>query len=183
MNKKRSYSLLFPLVVILLLPGCRRAAAGPFFQPLESRSPEKAVVYIYRPLASRFRASDYHSPYLFIDNKKIAPMRVGCYTWIYAEAGKHVFEVKATTLFSHIAKSTLEKISLDVEAGHEYYLGFEQNFEDLHPVLTPFFTLAIIGVNPDSRDPLPTYRLFWSVPKEIAIRQLQLTRHLSPDVN
>lgn len=94
-----------------------------------------------------------------------------------------MFSKKATTLFSHIAKSTLEKISLDVEAGHEYYLGFEQNFEDLHPVLTPFFTLAIIGVNPDSKDPLPTYRLFWSVPKERAIRQLQMTRHLSPNVN
>ncbi len=71
-------------------------------------------------------------------------MRVGCYMWIYAEAGKHVFEVKATTLFSHIAKSTLEKISLDVEAGHEYYLGFEQNFEDLHPVLTPFLPLLAL---------------------------------------
>lgn len=183
MNNKRSYSLLFPLAVILLLPGCHRTAAGPFFQPLESRSPEKAVVYIYRPLASRFLASDYHSPYLFIDNKKIAPMRVGCYTWIYAEAGKHVFEVKATTFFSHIAKSTLEKISLDVEAGNEYYLGFEQNFEDSHPVLTPIFTLAIMGVNPDSKDPLPTYRLFWAVPKEIAIPQLQLTHYMNPDVD
>lgn len=176
--------MLFPLVAILLLPSCHRAAAGPFFQPLESRSPEKAVVYIYRPLASRFRASDYHSPYLFIDNKKIAPMKVGCYTWIYAEAGKHVFEVKATTFFNHTAKSTLETISLDVEAGKEYYLGFEQNFEDLHPVLTPFFTLAIIlGVNPDGKDPMPTYRLFWAVPKEIAIQQLKLTHYMSPDAD
>jgi len=110
-------------------------------------------------------------------------MKVGCYTWVYAEAGKHVFEIKATTFFRHIAKSTLEKISLDVEAGNEYYLGFEQNFEDLHPVLTPFFTLAIMVVNPVSKDPLPTYRLFWAVPKEIAIQQLQQTRHMSPGVD
>lgn len=108
-------------------------------------------------------------------------MRVGCYTWIYAEAGKHVFEIKATTFFGHIAKSTLEKLSLEVEAGKEYYLGFEQNFEDLHPVLTPFFTLATMGVNPDRKDLLPTYRLFWVVPKEIAIRELQLTHLMSPD--
>jgi hypothetical protein len=49
-------------------------------------------------------------------------------------------------------------------------------------VLTPIFTLAIMGVNPDSKDPLPTYRLFWAVPREIAIPQLQLTHLMEPDV-
>jgi hypothetical protein len=180
MKRKRYYSLLFPLVVILLLSGCR-SAKGPGFQPLESRPPDKAVIYIYRPLISRLRASDYHSPYLFVDNKKIVPMKVGRYTWLYAEPGTHVFEIKATTFFRHTAVKTLERISLEVEAGKEYYLGFEQNLETLNPVLTPWLSLIIVTDNPDNKDPLPTYRLFWSVPQEIAVRQLRKTVYLGLD--
>jgi hypothetical protein len=180
MKSQRCCSLFFPLVAILLFSGCRLAKV-PEFQPLESRPPDKAVIYIYRPLISRFRASDYHLPYLFVDNKKIVPMKVGRYTWLYAEPGTHVFEIKATTFFRHTAMKTLEHLSLAVEAGKEYYLGFEQNLESLSPVLTPWLSLITVTDNPDNGDPLPTYRVFWSVPKEIAVRQLRKTVYLGLD--
>jgi hypothetical protein len=97
MNNKRSYSFLFPLAVILLLPACQRAAAGPFFQPLESRSPEKAVVYIYRPLASRILASDYHSPYLLSTTKR--SFHEGRLLHVDLRGGRQTCSKKATTLF------------------------------------------------------------------------------------
>jgi hypothetical protein len=153
------------------------------FQAIEPCPPGKAVVYIYRPMISRFQASDYHLPYLFVDNKKIAPMRVGRYTWISLGPGMHVFEIKATTLLKHVGMKTLEQLSLEIEAGKEYYLGFKQNLNSFSPVIAPLLSLSTIVDDPDKNDPVPLSRAFWSVPKEMALPQLQKTSYLSPDAD
>jgi hypothetical protein len=182
-KSKRYHVFLFFFVVILLVSGCRFAHGPMLFQPVEPCPPGKAVVYIYRPQTSRFRASDYHLPYLFVDKKKIAPMRVGCYTWVSLGPGKHVFEIRATTLVKHEAMKILEQLSLETEAGKEYYLGFTQNLESLNLVLTPLLSLFTVIDNPNRADPLPTSRAFWSVPKQKAMTELQKTAYMGTDAD
>ena len=183
MKSKRYQFFFFLFFVILLFSGCSFAKGPMLFQPVEPCPPGKAVVYIYRPQTSRFRASDYHLPYLFVDKKKIAPMRVGCYTWVTLGPGKHVFEIRATTLVKHEAMKMLEQLSLETEAGKEYYLGFTQNLESLNPVLTPLLSLFTVVDNPNRADPLPTSRAFWSVPKQKALTELQKTAYEGPDAD
>jgi hypothetical protein len=181
-KSKRYQAFFFLFVAILPVSGCLSARC-PKFQPVEPCPQGKAVVYIYRPLISRFQASDYHLPYLFVDNKKIAPMRVGRYTWLSLEPGMHVFEIKATTLVKHVAMKTLEQLSLELEAGKEYYLDFRQELNSPSPVLTPLLSLATVVDDPNKNDPLPTTRAFWSVPKQMALPQLQKTSYMGPDAD
>ncbi len=107
-------------------------------------------------------------------------MKVGRYTWFYAEPGAHVFAIKATTFWNNTVKKTLESLPLEVEAGKEYYLGFAQNLEKPDYLLTPLLSLAVVLDNPNNNDPLRTRRVFWLVPRETALQQMQRTVYQAP---
>jgi hypothetical protein len=177
--KKNEVGLLAVLFICLFPLAACRMATGPRFQPIEVCPPEKGLVYVYRPAASRWSSPEKDWPYLFVDGKKSASMAIGGYTLLYEEPGKHVYEIKAMFFNGLLTGSTLERIDLDIEGGTEYYLVFEQNSSGINlEALISIGLAAAAGLQSDA-GPLYITRLFSQVPKDLALPQLQKTRSLN----
>lgn len=175
---KRRYGFFALLLALhLLLPACR-VATGPRFQPAEACPPEKGLVYVYRPFASRWASPEKDWPFLFADGQKSTSMAIGVYTALYQDPGKHVYEIKAMLLNGLVTGRTLERIELDVEAGKEYYLAFVQNSGGINMESLITLGLAAAAGQQSNAGLLRISRIFGQVPKERALPELQKTRLL-----
>jgi len=180
MNYKVKYAVLYfiTLPITLFTFGCM--VTGPRFKPAESCPQDKAVVYAYRPYVSRFKAADRGTPYLYLDDKRMVPMRSGGYIDMYLEPGKHTFLVKAV-YYGFLPLKTLERVDLELQAGQEYYLAFEQNAADIDAAFLIELGLHLAfsshdgSLNSFSRG---VSRMFMPVPKEIALPELHKTKYL-----
>ena len=177
----------FPILLLIVIhlaffsSGCRMAT-GPRFRLVESCPPGKAVVYVYRPYISRSKTTDEGLPDLYLDGERIVPMSNGGYIDMYLEPGNHTFEIKKS-IFGLTPGRTMERIDLDLQAGKEYYLAFEQNLGDIDPAFFIDLGLELAAGVSSSTSFRRVSRMFSPVPKEMALPELQRTRSLRPREN
>jgi hypothetical protein len=93
---KTKLSLTVCVAVILLFAGCR-SADGPPFDPLDSYSGSKTLVFIYRPTPVLALGGGL-APDIIIDGEKITDLRSMGYTRVFLRQGPHVLQVKRFNL-------------------------------------------------------------------------------------
>lgn len=104
----RNYCL---AVICMLLISC--SATGPKFTPVEIKSNDKSLIYVYRESVFCLSA---RSPDIYIDNAKIAALSNNGYIYKQVEPGSHYLEAKG--LFDLSASS----IQIETAAGKATYI-------------------------------------------------------------
>jgi hypothetical protein len=103
MNRK------FCMIIMLLLLSFSVILADDGFVLMKDIPAGKALVYLYRPTAW---AAGFHYK-IFANNEYVVTLNINTYYPYFVDAGKIVFSAKSTEE---------EKITLDTEAGHIYFM-------------------------------------------------------------
>lgn len=135
-------------VLSTLLPGCAfNKARGASFQSRDSQvAPEKALIYVYRPLGESF---GYNRTYFLMSNEgKLTDLLHGGYLPYEVTPGKVILYADVNVLFMTaltmtfwelIANPDGAKLELNVEVGRTYYVRFTPKTHFTH--FTPHFYL------------------------------------------
>jgi hypothetical protein len=164
------------LFCVVILSGCSRYAHGPKFQTVEGAAGGKALVYVYRPLISQFKAADPEVLALYIDDERIGVMKIGGYGWAPLDPGPHSVRLRSTFLFGYLPTWTVEEATLVAEVGQEYYLCFEQNLAGINPEGVVINAVLMAAGEPGGASMVSISRHLSLVPKEYALAELAKTR-------
>ena len=121
MSLKNIHILLFSLLILI---GC--TALGEKYTPAPPPSNDKALVYLFR---TGVYVGGFWRTSFMVNNKEVAALHNGGYTWVHLDKGYNQFDAKA------VNHKNLEFTAL-LKAGETYYVEFTQegNFNVLRMV-------------------------------------------------
>ncbi|MCZ6847014.1 MAG: DUF2846 domain-containing protein, partial [Alphaproteobacteria bacterium] len=103
-------------------------ASGPAFTPVQLENPKNALIYIYRS-STLFYSANPEIPILYVDDKRLLPLKIGGDTWASVEPGTHKILVRHSIL--GVPAFSLGEVSISAEPGAIYYLKFSQQAGDI----------------------------------------------------
>ncbi|MFC3903699.1 Protein of unknown function [Acinetobacter marinus] len=96
---------------------------GQYFQPVNIRHPQAAMVYMYRP-HSEWNRQEILAPNFFINGERIPSLIDNHYYWVELPAGSYRLSTSHPLANMHFQKPKL--LDFDVEAGQTYYIKYEE---------------------------------------------------------
>ncbi len=136
------FTVRLPSILILiawsfLQMGC---ATGPVFKEVESRNPERAVLYIFRPDVMAYY------PDIYVSEKKVVALEMSEYTRLELEPGQHLIDVPHHP-------SRLRCVELWAEKGESYYVisGYLRPKFDLGELFVFAASRGIVGSSQGAR--------------------------------
>lgn len=125
LSRGTTISFFLPLMALVLavLAGCAGQGPkfhppGPVFEQVANRDPNRALIYIYRPVTF---ALGGRAAYFYINDVNVFDINIGGYSWVELPPG--TYKLNQKWAFDVIAKSI--EMNIAVKAGEVRYMSFQ----------------------------------------------------------
>jgi hypothetical protein len=145
-----SLQLLLATIALVLLAGCQGSA---YFEPTPLANPDNAMVYLYRPAATKPGKKPLRLSYpeAMIDGKSAGFLKYNEYLALEIPPGKHEFVLTGLTREAKWEPKD-RTYSLDVKPGQTYFLRFKVEFDTDNMSLDTFTGQYLIYLHAVDRE-------------------------------